>query len=244
LPKYSYTYKSINRTVGKALHRYKMIVDGDHILVGLSGGMDSLTLMWILNERRCRVPVDYELHPVYIDPGFKGGFSQELADHCRKAGFSSLAVEVTDDGVVAHSAENRENPCFLCALRRRKRLFEIADSTGCTKIALGHNRDDIVETFFLNMCYAGEISTMMPSQDFFKGRFTVIRPLAYTEAHLIRRFAKQMGFPRFLNPCPSAGQSKRQQIRDWLEQQYRTNKKIRGNIFRALRHVKQDYLLK
>jgi tRNA 2-thiocytidine biosynthesis protein TtcA len=229
--------------VGKALHRYDMIADGDRILVGLSGGLDSMTLLWILHERLQRVPIRYDLHAVYVDPGFEGGFSRELAEYCRKAGFS-LTVEHTDDGLVAHSEENRENPCFLCSRRRRRRLFEFADSLGCGKIALGHNRDDIVETFFMNMCYAGEISTMRPSQVFFKGRFTIIRPLAYTEERLIRRFAGEHGFPRFENPCPSAGHSKRQQIRDWLQLQYRTNRKIRGNIFRALHNVRQDYLLK
>ena len=220
-----------------------MIADGDRILVGLSGGLDSMTLLWILHERLHRVPIHYDLHAVYVDPGFEGGFSRELAKYCREAGFS-LAVEHTDDGVVAHSEENRENPCFLCSRRRRRRLFELADSLGCGKIALGHNRDDIVETFFLNMCYAGEISTMRPSQDFFGGRFTIIRPLAYTEQHLIRRFARERGFPKFHNPCPSAGFSKRQEIRDWLQLQYRTNRKIRGNIFRALHNVRPEYLLK
>ena len=229
--------------MGKALHRYGMIADGDRILVGLSGGPDSMTLLWVLRDRLRRVPVHYELHAVYIDPGFEGGFGEQLACYCREAGWP-LTVQRTDDGLVAHSEENRENPCFLCSLRRRRRLFELADELGCAKIALGHNRDDVVETFFMNMCYAGEISTMRPCQDFFNGRFTVIRPLAYTEAHVIRRFARERGFPRFENPCPSAGNSKRRQIRDWLQQQYRTNRKIRGNIFRALHNVRQDYLLK
>ena len=90
-------------------------------------------------------------------------------------------METTDFGVVAHSPENRENPCFLCSRLRRKRLFEIADELNCTKLALGHHKDDIIETLFMNMCYAGEISTMKPSQSFFEGKFTVIRPLAYAD---------------------------------------------------------------
>ncbi len=243
MPKTSYTYKSVNRTVGKALHRYAMIADGDRILVGLSGGADSMTLLWVLRERLRRVPIDYKLYALYVDPGFEGGFADRLAQYWRQAGLT-VHVAHTDDGVVAHSAENRENPCFLCSMRRRRRLFETADRLRCTKIALGHNRDDIVETFFMNMCYAGEISTMQPAQDFFGGRFTVIRPLAYTESRMIRRFARERGFPHFENPCPSAGHSKRQQIREWLDQQYRTNRKIRGNIFRALHNVRQDYLLR
>jgi tRNA(Ile)-lysidine synthase TilS/MesJ len=146
----------------------------------VSGGKDSLMLLWALAERRKRVPVHYDLYPIYVDPGFEGGFGEALADTCQQLGFS-LTVDPTDHGIVAHSAANRENPCFLCSRLRRKRLFEIADRLGCAKLALGHNKDDIIETFFLNVCYAGEISTMVPRQSLFNGRFTVIRPLAMVD---------------------------------------------------------------
>jgi tRNA 2-thiocytidine biosynthesis protein TtcA len=127
---------------------------------------------------------------------------------------------------------------------RRKRLFEIADELGCNKLALGHNKDDIIETFFLNICYAGEISTMVPSQTFFQERFTVIRPLAFADEQLIRKFAKDQKFPEFINPCPSANTSKRKEIETFLKQLYRANRKVKGNIFRAMSNVKTDYLLK
>jgi tRNA 2-thiocytidine biosynthesis protein TtcA len=127
---------------------------------------------------------------------------------------------------------------------RRKRLFEIADRLGCTKLALGHNKDDIIETLFLNICYAGEISTMVPRQEFFGGRFTVIRPLAMVEEKHIHRFAQAREFPRFSNPCPSAGNTKRSEIRAMLEGLYRTNRKIKGNIYRSMSHVRPEYLLK
>ena len=153
--------------MGKALHRYNLIEDGDRILVGLSGGKDSLALMWILDERLPRIPINYELFPVYVDPGFEGGFGKELEKYCTSAGYRFRA-EYTDFGLRAHSSENRENPCFLCAWHRRKRLFEIADEIGCNKLALGHHKDDIIETLFMNMCYAGEISSMLPSQTFFQ----------------------------------------------------------------------------
>jgi tRNA 2-thiocytidine biosynthesis protein TtcA len=229
--------------VGKALHRYDMIADGDRILVGLSGGKDSLTLMWMLNERRARIPINYELFAVHIDPGFEKSFSKSLQSYCNKTGFP-LRVERTDYGVLAHSSLNRENPCFLCSRLRRKRLFEIADELGCSKLALGHNKDDIIETLFLNMCYAGEISTMLPSMTFFKDRFTLIRPLAFVDEDIIGRFAKEQRFPEFVNPCPSAGVSKRQEIKAMLKGLYRTNNKIKGNLFRAMSHVKTEYLLK
>ena len=148
-----------------------MISDGDKIAVGLSGGKDSLTLMWFLNERLPRIPIDYELYAIYIDPGFEGSFSKELEEYCIEAGYN-LIVEHTDNGPLAHSSKNRENPCFLCSRLRRKRLFEIADELGCRKLALGHHKDDIIETLFMNICYAGEISTMVPSQTFFQEKLT------------------------------------------------------------------------
>jgi tRNA 2-thiocytidine biosynthesis protein TtcA len=243
LPRHSYSYKALNSLVGKAIHRYDMIRDGDRIAVGLSGGKDSLTLLWALNERRKRIPVRYDLSPIYVDPGFPGGFGGELATLCRQLDLE-LIIDHTDHGMVAHSPANRENPCFLCARLRRKRLFEIADAHGCRKLALGHNKDDIIETFFLNVCYAGEISTMVPLQTFFNGRFAVIRPLAMVEEKHIRRFAADRQFPCFTNPCPSAGSTKRSEIKTMLKGLYRTNRKIKGNIYRAMSHVKMEYLLK
>ena len=212
-------------------------------MVGLSGGKDSLALITILKERQHRIPIKYELFAVCVDPGFEGGFSESLADYCDGNGFK-LIVEYTDYGILAHSSTNRENPCFLCSRLRRKRLFEIADELGCNKLALGHNKDNIIETLFLNMCYSGEISTMVPSQSFFQGRFTVIRPLAFADEDIISRFAAEKGFPAFVNPCPSAKVSKRQEIKTLLRQLYASNKKIKGNIFRAMSHVNTDYLLK
>jgi tRNA 2-thiocytidine biosynthesis protein TtcA len=236
-------YKRLNRTVGKAIHRYDMIADGDRIAVGLSGGMDSLFLLWVLHERLKRIPIHYELVAIHIDPGFDGGFSDQLAGYCKGEGYT-LRIEYTDYGVLGHSAENRENPCFLCSRLRRKRLFELADELNCTKLALGHNQDDIIETLFLNMCYAGEISTMVPYQSLFHGKAVIIRPLAFADEALIRRFGKEQAFPRFINPCPSAGTSKRQEIKEILKQLYRGNDKVKGNIFRALSRPRLDYLLK
>jgi tRNA 2-thiocytidine biosynthesis protein TtcA len=243
LSKSSATYKALNRVVGKAVHRYDMLRDGDRIVVGLSGGADSLTMMWMLAERLQRIPINFELFAVYIDPGFPDGFSEALQNYCTDAGFS-LRIEITDYGVLGHSEINRENPCFLCARLRRKRLFEIAAELECNKLALGHNKDDIIETLFLNMCYAGEISTMVPSQTMFKGQFTIIRPLAHADAEIIRAFVREQDFPEFVNPCPSAQNSKRQEIKVMLKKLYRSNPKIKGNIFRAMSRIKTDYLLK
>lgn len=242
MPKHSYVFKAVNRAMGQALHRYDMIQQGDRILVGLSGGKDSLTLMWFLNERLKRIPIDYELIAVYIDLGFEGGFSESLRAYCSANNYR-FSVEYTDYGIRGHSPENRENPCFLCARLRRKRLFELAEALGCNTVALGHNKDDIIETLFLNMCYAGEISTMLPTQSYFGNKFKLIRPLSFVDEKTIARFARESGFPEFVNPCPTAQVSKRGEIKAVLKQLYAANKKVKGNIFRALSHVKLDYML-
>jgi tRNA 2-thiocytidine biosynthesis protein TtcA len=239
----NFIYKTLRSAVGKAIHRHDMISDGDRIAVGLSGGADSMTLLTLLQHRLSRIPIKYHLFAIYIDPGFGGGFEEALKTYCDQLGIE-FRIAYTDNGVVAHSAVNRENPCFLCSKLRRKLLFEIADEYGCRKLALGHNQDDVIETFFMNIFYAGETSTMVPAQSLFKGDFTIIRPLVYAENRLIRRFAKDQKFPVLENLCPSAGKTKRQEVRDMLTKLYQSNRKIRGNIFRAMHNVKLEYLLK
>ncbi len=221
---------------------YQMVDDGDRIALGLSGGKDSWTLLWLLDRLRLRAPIDYEIFPIFIDPGFDGGPADTIAAHGRHLGFD-VRIEQTDHGKVAHSEINRENPCFLCSRLRRKRLFEIADELGCRKLALAHNKDDLIETLFLNICFGGEISTMVPIQPFFGGKLTVIRPLAYADEETILEFSREMAWPIKENPCPSAGTSKRAEMKAWLNRLYRHNSKIKGNIFHAMHHVKQDYLL-
>ncbi|MBU0973223.1 MAG: tRNA 2-thiocytidine(32) synthetase TtcA, partial [Proteobacteria bacterium] len=138
---------------------------------------------------------------------------------------------------------NRENPCFLCARLRRNRLFKLAQEQGCRKIALGHNKDDIIETLFINMFYSGKIGTMKPRQSFFGGALDIIRPLAYVEKKDIVLFSNLFGMPEFVNNCPSANQTKREEIRRMLDALYKQNKNIKGNIFRAMGNVASDYLL-
>jgi tRNA 2-thiocytidine biosynthesis protein TtcA len=219
-----------------------MICQGDRIAVGISGGKDSWALLWFLDNLMGRAPVQFKLFPIYIDAGFKGGPAATIAAHGHSMGYD-VHIEYTDHGIVAHSDQNRENPCFLCSRLRRKRLFEKARELDCSKLALAHNKDDIIETLFLNMFYAGEISTMMPYQPFFGGLLTVIRPLAFADEDALVRFAQQMQWPVKENPCPSAGRSKRAEIKDMLHQLYRRNRKIKGNVFRAIRNVRPEYLL-
>lgn len=220
-----------------------MIHDGDRIAVGLSGGKDSWALAYLLAERLGRVPVKYTLCPIHIDLGFDSRGSEIIRDYARQLGWT-VRIEHTDFGALAHSDANRENPCFLCARKRRQRLFEVADELGCTKLALGHNKDDLIETLFINIFYAGEMSTMLPSQPFFNGRFTVIRPLAYADEETLLRFSRQMAWPIVPNPCPSAGHSRRGEIKELLQRLYHGNRKVKGNIFNAMRNIRPEYLLK
>jgi tRNA 2-thiocytidine biosynthesis protein TtcA len=219
-----------------------MISDGDRILVGVSGGKDSLTLMRVLQERYTRVPVKYKLFGIYVDPGFESGYATSLNSWAQASGIH-LHIEFTDNGILAHSSRNTENPCFLCSRRRRKKIFEIAEQLGCNKIALGHHKDDIIETFFINICYSGMISAMRPVLPLFNGRLTIIRPLSFVSEETILRFSRSQQFPEFINPCPSAKSSRRKEIKTLLNRLYRNNPHIKGNIFRSLSHVKKEYLL-
>jgi len=119
----------------------------------------------------------------------------------------------------------------------------MADDLGCNLIALGHHKDDIIETFFLNVLFGGSISTMQPVQELFGGKLTLIRPLFLIDEDLIRRYARLMGWPEIDLGCPTSGSSKRQEIKSMLNGFYRDNKKVKGNIFHALQNVNPESLL-
>jgi len=233
--------RRVNRLIGQAISRYDLISGGDRIAVGVSGGKDSLSLLWMLEERRSRAPVHYELHAVHVDLGFDGETAAKVGEFCQALGIPCHTIE-TGIGHEAHGPENRESPCYLCAKLRRKRLFEVAGELGCNKLALGHNRDDIIETFFLNVFYSSELSTMLPAQVLFNGRLTIIRPLALVDEPQLVRLARELDLPVVANPCPSLCRSKRREMEEVLGPLLR-NRRIKNNVFRALSNVKTDYLL-
>jgi len=238
----AYWEKEIRSLMGKAIHRFGLIQEGDRILVGVSGGKDSLSLLYLLHERSKRVPIHYELMPVYIDLGFNSGGS-EILKNFFEARDLPYHIEFTQIGRRANSPENRENPCFLCSWERRKRLFHLAHRFKCNKIALGHHKDDIVETLLLNIFYSAEISTMVPFQSLFKGKITLIRPLALLEEKKIERFAREMALPFGSSGCPSSGKTKRKVIKDLIEVLSKRDHRVKGNIFRSLSNIKLDYTL-
>lgn len=228
--------------MGKAIFDWGMINGNEKIIVGVSGGKDSLVLLNLLYSIKKKAPVDFEILPVHIDAGFDGSFADELARYIEHT-HGAAKIEYKTYGVLAHSPENKENPCFLCSRLRRNRLFEIAREEGCGKIALGHHKDDIIETLFINMFYSGKMAAMKPRQSFFNGTLDIIRPLSYLEKKDIVKFAQSVGLPEFKNNCPSADKTKRVEIRSMLEDLYKHNRNIKGNIFRSLRNILPDYLL-
>ena len=170
--------------------------------MAVSGGKDSLSLLWLLRERLRWVPQPYELIAVHLDMGFPGSRPLAVEAFCRNLGIP-FHCEQTDYGVRAHGPGNRENPCFLCARLRRRHLFEMAHSLKCAKLALGHNQDDIIETFFLNIFFGGQISTMVPRQVFFKGALTLIRPLTLIGEREIKGLVKGGPGRKLLIPVPA-----------------------------------------
>jgi tRNA 2-thiocytidine biosynthesis protein TtcA len=233
--------REVRRLVGRASSCYALIQDGDRIAVGVSGGKDSLLLLWLLRERLQRIPIHYDLTAVHVDPGFDAAATDKLEAFFLKEAFDYRIIR-TDYGPRAHSPENRENPCFLCARLRRTALFREAHDLDCRKIAMGHNQDDFIETFFINICYGGRTATMVPKQPFFGGEVTLIRPLALVTATKIERLCQRLGLPVIPNACPSAHNNKRQEIRDLLYPLFKKNPKVRGNIYHAMSHVNLEYL--
>lgn len=237
-----YWEKELRSLMGKAIHRYGMIQEGDRILVGVSGGKDSLTLLTLLSERAKRVPIHYELLAVHVDLGFESSGAEMLVEFF-EAQKIPYHIESTRIAELANGPDNRENPCFLCSWERRKRIFSLAQRFGCNKIAFGHHQDDIIETLLLNIFYSAEISTMLPVQPLFKGKMTIIRPLALIEERKIERFAKEKGLPYFPCGCPASEKSKRKKVKELIRALEQENRLVKGNIFRSLSNIKIDYLL-
>ena len=238
----AYLDKRVRRLVGKAICDFALIQEGDRILVGLSGGKDSLVLLKVLAERLRVVPTRYELHAVTVDLGFGGLDLERLKEFATGFG-CDFVVKKTDIGPRSHRPENPEVPCFLCSRMRRKVLFQTAAELGCNKLALGHTKDDIIVTFFLNVLYSGEISTMVPRQELFGGRLTIIRPLALLDEDKVAAFARQHRLPVMDEGCPTRGKTKRAEVKAWLQELFRRDRKIKGNVFHALGNVRKEYLL-
>jgi tRNA 2-thiocytidine biosynthesis protein TtcA len=232
--------KRVRRLVGKAICEYDLLRDGDRVLVGISGGKDSLTMLKVLAERGKMVPINYELFPLLVDLGFGPIPEKELKAFVESLGLE-LLIKKTQIG--PKSLNSDETPCFLCSRLRRKVLFESASELGCNKIALGHNKDDLLVTFFLNVLYSGEISTMVPKQELFQGKLTIIRPLCLVDEEKIEAFSQLHRLPVLSDPCPVRGHTRRAQIKEWLNLIFKKDPHTKGNAFHALSNVNLEYLL-
>lgn len=243
---------SENRRIAKAMLDYSMLADGDSVLVAVSGGIDSLVLAWVLHSWRRKAPIDYEVQPVYVDmrpagtpetvPGERAGL---IRDRLAALGLSCQVIPGELPALPDAQQEGADTAgiCFQCARNRRRLLFEYAREQGFATIALGHHRDDIVETFFMNLTCSGNISTMRPKQVLFSGRLALIRPLAYLVKEEIRAIGKRLGLEPVAFDCPLSEQTRRQDIRGLLEHIYEQIPGSQEHIFAALGNVRQDYLL-
>ncbi|NOQ66869.1 MAG: tRNA 2-thiocytidine biosynthesis protein TtcA [Desulfobacterales bacterium] len=234
--------KPVNRKIGRAMHDYSMLADGDQVLIAVSGGVDSLVLSWILNNWQHKAPIRYNLLAVYIDNGFGTSMSDNVAKQLDRINVSYL-IEKTDFWERAAAAEDGKSTCYHCAKLRRNLLFSIAEQQGFNKIAFGHHKDDILETFFINLLYAGNLSTMVPKQELFDGRINIIRPMAYLVKDEIRKIAAEINIIPVKNTCPKDSDSKRQVARKVVASLSELDPKVKSNIFAALSNIRKGYLL-
>lgn len=233
--------RRMNRQIGEAMHQYAMLSDKDRVLVAVSGGVDSLTLCWILEYWRRKAPIHFDLLAVHLNMGFSPAEPGLVAQELQKVSSKYL---IEKSGIVqSQIADSNENGCYQCARMRRNRLFTIAAEQNCNKIAFGHHQDDIIETLFLNLFYSGNMSTMVPRQDLFDGEIAIIRPLAFVEKKTIISLAEQLQITPVSPPCPFAKTSKRTVIRDMLDRIYQEDNNIKNSIFSAMTNIKTDYLL-
>jgi len=235
----------VTKEVGRAIHQYEMIRDGDRVLVGLSGGKDSSSLVKILHERRARLPIDYELvamHVTGIGPCMERVDLEGMSGYVEDLGLPLHHVRLDVD-----EPEPGKSRCWWCSWNRRKALFQACREHGCNRLALAHHQDDIVETLLINMFWHGEISTMPPVVEMFEGEVTLIRPLALVSESRMRRYARESEFPFELHTCALAGRTERGYVKQLLHEVSRESPKVRTNLFRAMsrlkERVKKDYLV-
>lgn len=232
--KLSYAQKQCVTAAGKLMQQTAMIHPGARIGVAVSGGMDSWVLLQVLKLRQRIVPFRFEIMALHVNPGFDPHNHAALLPWLRANGVASH-IEVTDHGPVAHSPANlRNSPCFYCAKLRRTRLFELCKQYGLTHLAFGHNADDMVTTFFMNLVQTGRVDGMSMKEAFFGGRLTVIRPMMLVEKPVIARAVKQWNLPVWTNPCPSAFDSRRSEMTAEVKELCKGSKFAKANIFNGL----------
>jgi len=230
----------IIRRFHKACADYGLIADGDHILIGLSGGKDSLALVELLGRRakiykpRFRVTA---LHVRVKERAYRTDMSY-LENFCREAGVPLLVRDVE----IGESYSEHTNPCFLCSWYRRKELFNVAQEIGCNKIALGHHRDDVVQTLLMNLIYQGAVAAMPPKLKMDKMPIELIRPLYLIDEEDLIAYASERNYRKQVKLCPFEHVSSREKVKDLLAQIKALNPEAMDSIYGAIHNIKENYL--
>jgi len=235
--------KRLRRQVGEAIADFNMIEAGDRVMVCLSGGKDSYALLDILLNLQAHAPVDFELIAVNLDQKQPGFPEQVLPEYLTQVGVPFRIVEQDTYSVVKRVIDEGKTTCGLCSRLRRGVLYRVAGELGATKIALGHHRDDILETLFLNLFYGGTLKAMPPKLVSDDGQHIVIRPLAYCKEKDLTAYAEVKAFPIIpCNLCGAQENLQRQAIKEMMQQ---WDKKFPGRLetmFTALQNVKPSHL--
>ena len=233
----------LRRLVGQAIADYNMIEAGDRVMVCLSGGKDSYTLLDILLNLQQRAPIDFEILAVNLDQKQPGFPTDVLPAYLESLGVAYRIVEQDTYSVVRRLIPEGKTMCSLCSRLRRAVLYRVAEEEGATKIALGHHRDDIVETLFLNMFYAGQLKAMPPKLLSDDGQQVVIRPLAYCAEHDIAAYAELRQFPIIpCNLCGSQANLQRSQINQMLQTWEAEHPGRIESLFSSLQNIAPSHL--
>jgi tRNA 2-thiocytidine biosynthesis protein TtcA len=235
------TGRFISNKIGKAIADHDLIRDKDKIIVAVSGGKDSMTLLKLLLERRRWAPISYDILAVHINTDFKCAgcvHKETLESTFKEWGCEYRFINIKLRGETPHE----DISCFWCSWNRRKALFKLAEDTGYNKIALGHHKDDVIETILLNLFYNGEISAINARQPLFGGKISIIRPLFYVEEDSVRKFAAESGFPAQICRCPNAATSKRALMKETIAKVSGDSSLIKSNILNAPSRIRHDYL--
>ena len=220
--------------IRKAIDDYNMIEDGDKIAVGLSGGKDSITLLMGLKSMQRFYDKKFDLIAISVNPGFDFFNSNFLKNTCEKIGVKYVE-EKTHIKEIVFDIREEKNPCSLCANLRRGILNSAAIREGCNKIALGHNEDDVLETFFLNLLYGGSIGTFAPKSYMDRSGITLIRPLIYAPEKSIKTFVKKNNIEVMPKCCPMDGFSKREDMKNLIYELQKSIPTVKTNIYGAIK---------
>jgi len=230
--------------MARAVRDFEMIQPNDRVMVGVSGGKDSWTLLYLLRLMQARAPFDFSIVAVTLDQNQPGFPAHVLKDYYEAHDYEYKIVFRDTYSIVLDKVPEGKTFCSLCSRLRRGILYNIAVELGATKIALGHHRDDIIETALLNMFYSGQLKAMPPLLRSDDGRNTVIRPLAYCAEEVITEFAAEMKFPIIpCNLCGSQDGLYRQKIKSLISTLHAENPVVKGNMMSALRNVTPSHLL-